>query len=56
MPRVKTRMKQHMSTVNSISAPKRALAKLAKENSHQFNLNEVQIVERNNFKRKLQIC
>lgn len=49
-------MKQHISTVNSNSAPKTALAILAKENSHQFNFNELQILERNNFKQILQIC
>lgn len=54
--RLKTRLQQHKSTVNSSAAPKTALAKHAKDNAHSFNFDDTVILERNRFKRKLQIC
>lgn len=54
--RLKTRMQQHKSTVNTTTAPKTALAKHAKDNGHVFDFDGVTILERNRFKRKLQIC
>lgn len=54
--RLEKRVKQHQQTVRSTAEAKTALARHAKTNNHNFDFANPSILERNNFKQKLQLC